>query len=151
MRRPFSRLTTSKLATSSAETQALVRTTLAITQIHVGVADNVLPPSGWLTVNIRSHPSACVTAWLCIPFGTCGQLAQPVAHWHTARASRAGVLRQDILTSLEETLINSGLKGLNVQVSAARKDTPACAARPVWGRPRTLTAMRGVAPGVLRS
>lgn len=41
---------------ASASTAALVRTTVAVTQMHAGVADNVLPQQATLTFNFRSYP-----------------------------------------------------------------------------------------------
>ena len=40
----------------SPESAALVRTTLAVTRVAAGVADNVLPQQGTLLFNLRSHP-----------------------------------------------------------------------------------------------
>lgn len=44
------------LFTFESKTAAMVRTTIAMTRLEAGVADNVLPQSGTLLFNLRSHP-----------------------------------------------------------------------------------------------
>lgn len=43
------------------EVAALVRTTVAVTNLHAGVADNVLPNTGSATFNMRSHPGGSLS------------------------------------------------------------------------------------------
>ena len=44
------------LFTFEQKTAAMVRTTIAVTRLSAGVADNVLPQSGSILFNLRSHP-----------------------------------------------------------------------------------------------
>ncbi|KAJ9510761.1 hypothetical protein QJQ45_027618 [Haematococcus lacustris] len=53
---PLSWVLAQLLVRSGPELAALVRTTHALTRMEAGVADNVLPNTGRLTLNLRSHP-----------------------------------------------------------------------------------------------
>lgn len=57
--RPFSWILAKAFVLSSRETAALVRTTMAIVRISSGVSENVLPQTGTVLVNLRSHPGVC--------------------------------------------------------------------------------------------
>ena len=54
--RPFSWILAKAFVLSSRETAALVRTTMAVVRISSGVSENVLPQTGTVLVNLRSHP-----------------------------------------------------------------------------------------------
>ncbi|KAL6765811.1 hypothetical protein V8C86DRAFT_2449934 [Haematococcus lacustris] len=61
---PLSWVLAQLLVRSGPELAALVRTTHALTRMEAGVADNVLPNTGRLTLNLRSHPDSSRTAVL---------------------------------------------------------------------------------------
>eukprot|EP00798_Chlamydomonas_sp_ICE-L_P031522 gene31522-6705_t len=51
---PWRQILTQALIRSSRETASMVRTSVAVTRISAGVADNVLPQQGTITLNLRS-------------------------------------------------------------------------------------------------
>uniref|UniRef100_A0A8D0GRR3 Peptidase M20 domain containing 1 n=1 Tax=Sphenodon punctatus TaxID=8508 RepID=A0A8D0GRR3_SPHPU len=97
----------SRILQKNPTTNAIVRTTTAVTMFHAGIKSNVIPPSAKATVNFRIHPSQTVEEVLEIVKNTIAdervkiELVDafdplPVSPWHD-QALGVQIFRQTLL------------------------------------------------------